>query len=157
MDNVFRKPVKALKTWKKSQLRALSATPLSPVQIRLSPLQNPGTLFPGFFVVSGLSGIGVGRRQRTSGGRISPGKCRALQCQAGYEGPSGDDGVFFPELCVYNPGSCNGVADFRLPVLPKDEGRDGGHRAAGFRGQRVSHMRFSGISTRACSQMETSM
>ena len=118
--------------WRHSQeVRRGSATPLSPVQIRLSPLQNPGTLFPGFFVVSGLSGIGVGRRQRTSGGRISP--------------------------CVYNPGSCDGVADFRLPVLPKNERRAGGHRAAGFRGQRASHLRFSGISTRTCSQMETSM
>jgi len=53
VDSVFKKPVKAPKTLEKILVGVLSATPLSPVRFRLSPLikTSETLIFRGFFVV----------------------------------------------------------------------------------------------------------
>lgn len=52
MDNVFRKPAKALKTLEKILVGVLSATPSPPVRIRSSPLILTSEGIRGFFVVN---------------------------------------------------------------------------------------------------------
>ena len=52
VDSVFKKPVKAPKTLEKILVGVLSATPLSPVRIRSSPLILTSEGIRGFFVVN---------------------------------------------------------------------------------------------------------